>query len=295
MYKKYIKISVFLLIILFINIVPIFAMDNYEEDCWIGARLYDTTLTENEEILPFIDIRENHFDKSKAVDHFKTILADVFIIQSLDLYKDIVDKQLNNKTVFLDYIKDAKNIKNNLALEVNILLSSSKEIKDHFNKLIDKTEGNISYRFFHIQINEFEEMTMDHLSYDFNGTHSVPISFDINEFPESKKSAEIINSMIPLYPDDIVNYIESPLVSLINTYYTKEDKNRIKREYDKFIFNKRRQVVLNEKKLSISDIETLYNDLIIFMDDNYISNVNSVIHIKNTDLSDLLNEYKEVR
>lgn len=275
----------------------IFSMTTFEEDSWIGASIFDENLSSQEKLLPFKDIRKNHYKKNKAVNYFKTILADFIIVSNLETFDDIMTEEYNSEYEIIEYLrKRKKEGGEKFEIEIDLILAIKDEVIEKYEILTENINDNLVYRFYHINYILFEEVTLEHLKTSYEGMYTIKFENIDNEFSDSKKTTEQINNMIPLNPKNLKSSLDSPLVSLSETYYSKEAKEEMKQHMkdDGLIFEINEQAMIHDVSISIEDLEEFYDLMILLSEDSFIDKLNKFLILNEKDIDKLLNKYIEV-
>lgn len=251
--------------LLFFNF-PVASMDTFTEDCWLGAAFFKyDSLTDSEKILPFIDIRENNAKKTSYDGRFKTVIADYVLISSLDVLKNLNRQGIDSQEKLETYLEniDYNQIKDDqkLHLELSILLKMIEEMRDNIVIIANNLPGHYYYRFFHVSLHHVEEVTKEHLLRAYDGRYLRELLVEPFEFDESKASARIFNSMLPLTYQGMAGYTNSPLLSQYTSLYTENNKNELRSRLPGSVFANHKFVDVKEIKITVNDLITIYQAL----------------------------------
>lgn len=246
------RIISFVLLLLIILTVNLQAMDSFEEDAWLGA--YFLSPEREFRMEPFIEIRNNNYSNRTPESDMKTIIADYIIAENLTDYDrlDLDDFDIDDR----EY-KDIDEIEK----EINLLYKITKEVEARYRSLKNNLNASSFYRFFHIQVSEFEEVTLDHLDYvlvEENSNYDEKIDPGENELQGSKKTVEMINNLLPVQIEQMKAYRNLPLVTYYQFDYSDSQKERMRDKVKDAVFVDQEVVDIQEISFSIEDLEETY-------------------------------------
>ena len=253
------------IIILTLTIVVVFNSisfaNEFTEDSWFGKYFFSTQRRTDEYFNAFYDIRLNNVNKRNASSDFKTLLADYILLNNFTMIKNYnsineVKNSLENKSK--EYLKDnRKKLKSEISLFYKMFL----EMQERYFTLRGNLSNDHFYRFHHILVSDYEEMTYPDLNSDIMLKHSEftdKIEIEQFELDGSKKSTREVNNLIPIKASNMKQYKNSPLVTYRESSYSENQKERIKNQNDKVIFKDYEVVKVEERRIYIED---LVNDM----------------------------------
>ena len=251
-------IKIFLITIsLIIILSSITSANEFTEDSWFGKYFFSPVRNTEQFFNAFYDIRLNNINKRNASSDFKTLLADYILLNNFTMIKNYnsineVKNSLENKSK--EYLKDnRKKLKSEISLFYKMFL----EMQERYFTLKGNLSNNHFYRFHHILVSDFEEMTYPDLNSDIMlkySEYTELIQIEQFELDGSKKSTREVNNLIPIKASKMKEYKNSPLVTYRESNYSENQKERIKSQNDKVIFKNYEVVKVEERRIYIKDL-----------------------------------------
>ena len=201
----------------------------FQEDAWLGAYFLNKNLKNHEKYYPYLNIRKRNLYKKDPDSIFKLILSDYIIAQNTEILKEIGESNIKTGEDLSNFIKKLRE-KDELLVdrELYLLTYLKNEVEKNFNIL--KNYSGYKYRFYHFKLNQEKKKKEYHESLFTTEKMVKELASKNQQFPigkemfkESRNTTQVINNMLPGEYEKLINYIESPLVSLNNDIDEKED------------------------------------------------------------------------
>lgn len=280
MKKKYIFLTFILTLVIPLCVYG----SSVDEEAWIGAIIYKNSLSPPERFFPFCDIREKNFRINYPDNAIRTILADYFLVQEFNLIKELQKYDLDdNETNLFPYIMiifsnitDKKKYER-MIHELQVLVMLKKEVGsriEYLKKLgLRSNYDTFIYRFLHLQITRFETYSHKDKKYRYDTPYTFKLEAKQNELRDSIIQVNNINSMIPIEPQIIDQYISSPLVSEKEIPMDLDYKNALLSRFgDRIRFIWKRTVNVNTFICSGLLLDQVHNYFNLFKD-NYVNSI----------------------
>lgn len=209
---------------LLINNIELGSYDNsdhfltrFEEDSLIGAYfLGEDKLDFDPELYQVIIEKYKNNNSPEAL--LKTILAEYILSQSFDVMKYISQERVERN--LYQVVSEVFNVDSEMKeLELSMIKHFREDINQKYNKLMELTDGDFAYRFFHIELTEknnekLSNSKTNRLLYKYSGVFN-SLFFPVeNEMPGSIETMDLINNMLPLSYKKLIAYKDSPLISI---------------------------------------------------------------------------------
>lgn len=263
-----IKLNTLILItlILLTSTGSISAMDPVTEDSWVGAYfLKQDTLTKEEKIKPFLDIRQANINQNDLSSNFKLIISNGILADQLKTYKLMKERNIDlDELDKLDHlIENYNDNPEQLKIELAVMDKLKNEIVKTFENNIKNRDKDYQYKFYHIFLYETEYFTTPDIEQNMkNRSFNNEFKVNDNELKESVINTEYFNDLIPLKAEEVLTFKDSPLVTVNSHSISKKDKEKTLRELPNAEFKNRQRVSIRQFQLTFQNIEDLYLELI---------------------------------
>lgn len=266
--NKKILINLLLFLIIFTSVFSASALDPVTEDSWIGAFfLKNDKLSANEKLYPFLDIRQSNINQSDLSSNFKWIISNSILVSNLKTYQLMQQRNIDLDEMYkLEYLSENySDNEDRLIIELAVMERLKDEIVKSFEENIKNRNKDLVYNFYHIILFENESFTVPELETENNNQNfNKHFKNSENEVEESKINTDYFNSMIPLKPEEVSNYSNSPILSVISYDIPEEDKGKVKEELENAVFIKNSRVEIRQFPFKYQNIEDMYLELLQF-------------------------------
>lgn len=250
---------------LLVNNIELDSYDNsdlfltrFEEDSLIGAYfLGKDKLNFDPELYQVIIEKYQNDNSPEAL--IKTILAEYILSQSFDVMKYISQERLERN--LYQVVPEAFDVDSEKKkIELSIIKYFREDINQKYNKLMELTNGDFAYRFFHIELTEKNSEKMSNsktnqILYKYSGVFN-SLFFPLeSELSGSIETMDLINNMLPMSYKKLIAYKDSPLVSMSFSQETLFRKVEVK------------EIVIDKNDLG--QINKFFN---LFLDNYYVLN-----------------------
>lgn len=260
------KLTILLMIVIIISSTgSILAMDPVTEDSWIGAYfLKNHLLNENEKINPFIDIRRANTNQSDLSSNFKLIIVNSILANELQIIKAMQQRNVDYDEIYkLEYLIDNYEIDQEiLSIELSLMLKLKDEIINTFENNIKSENKKSVYNFYHIFLYKTESFSVSGINSDNNGIYKEKFKSNQNELKESKVNTDYFNQLIPLSAAEVLEFRDSPLVTINSYNISDEDRQKVKKELGNVNFYNNFQIQINKFAVTYQIIEDIYLELL---------------------------------
>ena len=259
-------IGIFIFFILFSFSFSINAMDPVTEDSWIGAYfLKQNLLTKEQKVKPFLSIRQSNRNQNDLSSNFKWIIANGILADNLKTYKLMKERNIAfNELYKLEHlIENYNDNSKRLKIELAIMDKLQNEIVKSFeNNIKDKNKESF-YNFYHIFLYKTQYFTVPEIDED-SKDKSFKKDFKVskNELKESKINTKYFNDLTPLKPKEVLEFGDSPLVTINSYNISEKDKEKAKKELSNAEFKYKYRVNIRKFPLTYQNIEDLYLELL---------------------------------
>lgn len=211
-----------------------YKITSFNEDCWFGAYFYKENLTDR--FYPFLNIKLNNNDYTKAEEILKRIISNYILVQDFKVINILEKNNISNTKDLDTYLKNNLGKDKETFIKELILLS---ELKDETSDLYIKLNSIVdkyTYRFYHINLVEEKKAIpsdekAEPVYRDYVNLYLTKFKDIENELSDSMENTDIINNMIPLDYDTMISYEDSPLITSYEIYneYNEDDYISIKK------------------------------------------------------------------